>query len=221
MIGMTRCRLIVLALVVLLGWGAAGGQAQEWRPAQAPLMTRWASQVDPSNPLPEYPRPQLVRKDWLNLNGIWQFEPGAKEDPLPTGKTLSGEILVPFPVESALSGVKQQHDRAWYRRAFTVPSAWNGKRIMLNCDAIDWESEVFVNGRSVDVHKGGYDPFRYNRSKRRRNWVNSCRFCVRTRRVSMCGDFVLDTSAREAPKPAGRLTMNSPPLLLAVLLTRH
>ena len=113
-------------------------------------------------PLPEYPRPQLVRSDWLNLNGIWQYKSGAEGDEAPIGKTLPGEIVVPYPVESALSGVMEHHDRLWYRRAFTVPSEWNNRRVRINFGAVDYESEIFVNGRSVGVHTGGYVPFSYD-----------------------------------------------------------
>ncbi len=133
-----------------------------WTPKQAPIMTRWAKDVDPAKPLPDYPRPQMVRADWLNLNGVWEYQPGAEGDAPPTGKKLGSEILVPFPVESALSGVMEHHDRLWYRRMFTVPAAWNGKRTLLHFGAVDFESEVFVNGKSVGIHKGGYLPFSYD-----------------------------------------------------------
>lgn len=125
-------------------------------------MTDWAQLVDTNAPWPEYPRPQMVRPDWLNLNGIWQFQPGAANDIVPTNQTLSGEILVPFPMESALSGVMQHHPRSWYRRTFVVPPEWNGRRILLHLDAVDWESEVFINGVSVGIHRGGYDPITYD-----------------------------------------------------------
>ena len=124
-------------------------------------MTQWAAKVDPAHPLPEYPRPQLVRKDWLNLNGIWEYQPGAAADALPTGK-LKSEILVPYPVESALSGVMEHHQRLWYRRTFEVPADWKGRNVILHFGAVDFESEVFVNGKSVGVHRGGYDPFSYD-----------------------------------------------------------
>jgi len=136
--------------------------ASAWEPKTAPLMTEWAKQVDPANTLPEYPRPQLVRSEWLNLNGLWQFQAGAAGDAVPVNQTLSGEILVPFPMESALSGVKEYHERSWYRRTFTVPEKWSGQHIVLHLDAVDWESEVFINGKSVGVHKGGYDAISYD-----------------------------------------------------------
>lgn len=136
--------------------------ATAWAPKQGPLMTSWAGKVDPNNTLPEYPRPQLVRADWLNLNGIWQFQSGVEKDSVPEGKTLSGEILVPFTMESALSGVMDHSDRIWYRRMFTVPSAWKGRRVLIHFGAVDFESEVYINGKSIGIHKGGYDAFSYD-----------------------------------------------------------
>ena len=133
-----------------------------WQMKQAKLMTDWAQQVDPAHPLPEYPRPQMVRSNWLNLNGIWQFQAGGEGDAVPVNQNLSREILVPFPMESALSGVMEHHERSWYRRTFSVPANWSGQRILLHLDAVDWESEVFINGQSVGVHKGGYDPITYD-----------------------------------------------------------
>jgi len=141
---------------------AAVQLADGWATKKAPLMTKWAAQVDPAHPLPEYPRPQLVRKDWLNLNGIWEYQPGAAADAVPAGTKLASEILVPYPVESALSGVMEHHDRLWYRRTFPVPADWNGRNVILHFGAVDFESEVYVNGKSVGVHRGGYDPFSYD-----------------------------------------------------------
>jgi autotransporter-associated beta strand protein len=133
-----------------------------WQPKQAPLMTDWAQQVNPTNVLPEYPRPQMVRSNWMNLNGVWQFQPGATNDPVPAGQNLSSVILVPFPMESALSGVMQYSPFSWYRRTFTVPPSWSGQRILLHFDAVDWRSQIYVNGQSVGIHTGGYDPFSYD-----------------------------------------------------------
>ncbi len=152
-------RRIVCALFVG-GLGLAGvGDIQAWSPKTAPLMTRWAAQVDPTHPLPEYPRPQMVRKDWLNLNGVWEYQPGGEKDAVPTGQRLASEILVPFPVESALSGVMEHYERLWYRRMFAVPPSWDGRRILLHFGAVDYECEVFLNGKSAGLHRGGYDPF--------------------------------------------------------------
>src|SRR5438445_6075747 len=102
-------------------------RAAEWKPAAGPLMTRWAKDVTPDKVLPEYPRPQMVRKDWQNLNGLWQLAFGKEGEEPPIGKNLSEQILVPFPVESALSGVMKHADRLWYRRTFAVPKDWKDK----------------------------------------------------------------------------------------------
>jgi len=133
-----------------------------WTMKKSPLMTRWAAKVDPEHPLAEYPRPQLVRGSWLNLNGVWEYQSGAEGDAVPVGKKLSGEILVPFPVESALSGVMEHHDRLWYRRSFEVPANWAGQEVILNFGAVDYQTEVFVNGKRVGAHEGGYDPFSFD-----------------------------------------------------------
>lgn len=126
------------------------------------LRTQWADQVGPHNALPEYPRPQLTRTDWRNLNGSWQFAAATAGEQPPVGKNLAERILVPYPVESQLSGLERHEDRMWYRRTFTVPADWkvgSGKRLMLNFGAVDWRAEVYVNGTKVTEHQGGYDKF--------------------------------------------------------------
>ena len=114
-------------------------------------MTRWAKDVTPENVHAEYPRPQLVRKEWKNLNGLWQFAPGDEVKDAPHGKDLSGQILVPFPMESALSGVGKHHDKSWYRRTFDVPKEWRDgqKRVLLHFGAVDYDSIVWVNGKEL------------------------------------------------------------------------
>jgi beta-galactosidase/beta-glucuronidase len=134
--------------------------AAEWQPAKGPLMTRWAKDVSPKNAHPEYPRPQMVRKDWQNLNGLWDYAVTAKDAPQPA--KWDGQILVPFPIESALSGVMKrvyETNQLWYRRAFTIPRGWKGRHVLLNFGAVDWEAKVLVNGREVGSHRGGYDGF--------------------------------------------------------------
>ena len=133
-----------------------------YRPGNAPLFTRWASQVSPENSLPDYPRPQLVRSQWLNLNGMWGFQSATVDEHPPFGKTLSDKILVPFPPESALSGVMKHIDRAWYRREIEIPSVWEQQRIMLHFGAVDWESVVYINGHHLGTHQGGYEPFSFD-----------------------------------------------------------
>jgi len=104
----------------------------------------------------------MVRSNWLNLNGLWQFQAGATNDSVPTNQNLSGAILVPYPMESALSGVATYSTFSWYRRTFVVPPAWSSQRVLLHLDAVDWQSQVYVNGQSVGIHKGGYDPITYD-----------------------------------------------------------
>jgi len=123
-------------------------------------MTDWAGTVDPAAPLPEYPRPQMVRPDWRNLNGLWDYAVTAREGSQPDA--FDGEILVPFAIETALSGVKRPllpDQRLWYRRSFTIPEAWSSQRILLHFEAVDWQCVCFVNGERLGEHTGGYVPF--------------------------------------------------------------
>jgi hypothetical protein len=152
--------LLLLAALAIPNPAAAADQpAAGWSPAKGPLMTRWARDVTPENVHPEYPRPQMTRADWLNLNGLWQLEIGKAGDAPPSNKDLPLRILVPFPVESALSGVMKRAERLWYRRTFRVPEKWQGKRLLLHFQAVDWESAVYVNGKPLGEHRGGYDAF--------------------------------------------------------------
>lgn len=131
-----------------------------WQPVSGNLLTRWAKDVTPENAWREYPRPQLVRPEWQNLNGLWEYAITPKDRADFPG--AQGQILVPFPIESALSGVKRPLDpdeRLWYRRTFRVLPAWQGKRHLLHFGAVDWESEVRINGQVVGTHRGGYLPF--------------------------------------------------------------
>ena len=127
--------------------------AAEWKPADGPLKTRWAKDVSPEKVLPEYPRPQLVRKDWLNLNGLWDIK---------LGDGTETKILVPFAIESALSGVMKHVDRVTYRRSFEIPKGWSGQQVLLHFGAVDWETKVSLNGKELGVHRGGYDAFSFN-----------------------------------------------------------
>jgi hypothetical protein len=153
---------ILLAVGLLFGSGSRPAGAAEWQPAKGPLMTRWANAVTPGTTHLEYPRPQFVRKDWLNLNGLWQLAFAKETDAVPVGKELSERILVPFPVESALSGVMKPAERLWYRRTFDVPKEWTGRRVLLHFGAVDWEATVYVNGKNLGTHRGGYDAFDFD-----------------------------------------------------------
>jgi len=134
-----------------------------WAPVQGHIMTRWAAEIRPDLALPEYPRPQMVREAWLNLNGLWSYAITDKAAAKP--ERWDGQILVPFAVESALSGVGKPVGTAkalWYRRTIKVPRAWRDGRTLLHFGAVDWECTVWVNGREMGTHRGGYDPFTYD-----------------------------------------------------------
>ena len=136
--------------------------AQEWAPVGENIRTTWADQLDPANPLPAYPRPQMVRQDWMNLNGLWNY---AITDASAESFDVQGKILVPFAVESSLSGVGKRVSKGealWYEREFTVPKKWKGRNVLLHFGAVDWQAEVYVNGVLVGEHKGGYDPFSFD-----------------------------------------------------------
>jgi len=136
--------------------------ASAWEPKTPPLTTPWTAEVGPDNALPEYPRPQLARPRWLNLNGVWQFASAAVAEPAPTGRDLDERILVPYPVESALSGIMRAEERMWYRRLFQIPAGWRigaGERLILHLGAVDYDAKVWVNGELVATHRGGYASF--------------------------------------------------------------
>ncbi|UCD76195.1 MAG: hypothetical protein JSV91_04585 [Phycisphaerales bacterium] len=150
---------MMMSLSTLALAGHAGAQLEA---KQAPIMTRWAEQVTPDNVHAEYPRPQMVREEWMNLNGVWELAFAEADDRLPVGRTLPQRILVPFPVESALSGVMERAERLWYRRTFQIPENWQGKRILLHFGAVDWEAKVWINGQKAGEHRGGYDAFTFD-----------------------------------------------------------
>lgn len=136
--------------------------AGQWRAAPAPLFTTWGKAVRPDQVWPEYPRPHLQRDDWYNLNGLWDLW---ILDSQTDQNYFTGKILVPFPVESALSGVAKKvepHHILQYSRKFRIPASWQSKRILLHFGAVDYEAEVLVNGNKVGWHRGGYDPFYFD-----------------------------------------------------------
>jgi len=162
---MKRTAVIVASILVASGVIAAckTEPAAAWKPAGDRIMTRWAAEVGPENALPEYPRPQLVRGDWLNLNGLWDYAIVAKDAGRPS--EWDGKILVPFAAESALSGVGRPvgaEKALWYRRTIAVPKMWRKGRVLLHFGAVDWESTLWINGREAGTHRGGYDPFTYD-----------------------------------------------------------
>lgn len=161
--------MLKLIRALALAAGIAAAPAAEAQQAPAPradsvytgaIMTRWGREVTPDNAWRSYPRPQLQREAWQNLNGLWDYAIAKAGAPQP--QRMDGQILVPFPVESRLSGVARKvtpGDRIWYRRSFTVPAGWAGQHVMLNFGGVDHAAIVWVNGVPVGAHKGGFDAF--------------------------------------------------------------
>ena len=134
----------------------------QYAPAGDSLKTRWAAEVTPENVWQEYPRPQMTRPDWVNLNGLWDYAIRPKGQWI---DKYDGKILVPFCIESSLSGVQKyvgKDNQLWYQREFEVPSKWNGKRVLLHFGAVDWDCDVWVNDIKVGSHTGGYTPFTFD-----------------------------------------------------------
>lgn len=153
-------RPIFLFLFILIFNVAAFAQ---WSPAGDKIKTQWGEQIDPNNVLPEYPRPIMERPQWMNLNGCWDYAivPKGMEAPA----VYDGKILVPFAVESSLSGVGKRvggEKEVWYNRIFNVPEKWNGMNVLLHFGAVDWKTDVWVNDIKVGEHAGGYTPFSFN-----------------------------------------------------------
>ena len=152
----------IVALMLLLGLAVQPSAA--WQPVNNTLPTRWDKDVSPTNALPDYPRPQMTRARWQSLNGLWDYGFTASDATAPPA-AYDGQILVPYPMESALSGVHKAtapDQRLWYRRTFTVPAGWKGQQVLLHFGAVNWDSTVSVNGRLLGEHKGGYDGFDYD-----------------------------------------------------------
>lgn len=135
----------------------------QWKPAGDKIKTKWAETIDPNNVLPEYPRPIMERSDWTNLNGLWEYSilPVGEKEP----QSFDGKILVPFAVESSLSGVQKELNKdkeLWYKRTFTVPSSWKDKSVLLHFGAVDWKTEIYLNDIKIGSHTGGYTPFSFD-----------------------------------------------------------
>lgn len=150
-------------LTILFVLALCSSTFAQWKPAGNKIKTSWGEQLDPKNVLPEYPRPIMERNDWKNLNGLWKYAITPKGTPAPAA--YQGDILVPFAVESSLSGVGKminEKEELWYQRTFDVPSAWRGKQILLHFGAVDWKAEVWVNDVKVGEHTGGFTPFYFD-----------------------------------------------------------
>ena len=151
------------SIIIFFSYAASHAQNITYSPPEFRLTTPWSYGVNPDNPRPEYPRPSMVRAAWKSLNGRWHFEKTKKDSPEPP--YLTKEIIVPFPVESALSGVQVKvtpEDRMWYKRTFFVPESWSGRFVLLHIEACDWETTVYINGKEIGMHRGGYDPFTFD-----------------------------------------------------------
>jgi beta-galactosidase/beta-glucuronidase len=158
-----------LLFALVLASTASLTGAQQARPAApgrvytSDQVTRWGKAVTPDNAWRSYPRPQMKRSAWLNLNGLWDYAIRPKAAPRPSA--MDGRILVPFALESRLSGVARPvtpNDRIWYRRSFAVPAAWRGQRVRLHFGAVDYEAHVSINGSMVGSHRGGSDTFAFD-----------------------------------------------------------
>lgn len=135
----------------------------QWSPQGDKIKTKWTAEIDVDNVLPDYPRPIMVRDAWQNLNGLWEYTICETNEDEPN--RYNGHILVPFAIESSLSGVMKPLDskhELWYKRTFTIPESWNGKTILLHFGAVDWKAVVFLNGIRIGMHTGGYTPFHFD-----------------------------------------------------------
>jgi len=180
----------------LIFFWQCGQKEYDWKICENPILTEWALKVNPLKPWPEYPRPDMVRKEWINLNGLWDYAltpKGTKPE------NWDGKILVPFPLESALSGVKRRisgNENLWYRNTFSLPGKWKNKKILLNFEASDWETMVWIDGKEAGLHKGGYDPFSFEISGLLNNGA--------THEILVC---VWDPTS-DGPQPRGKQVNN-------------
>ncbi len=148
-----------VALVAALAWVPGARATTPYTLITPPLRTPWTDAVSTVTPLPDYPRPELQRQRWMNLNGEWQYEVAQPGQSLPVGRALAQTILVPFPVEAPLSGIGRQDYSGWYRRTFAIPHDWRSDHVLLNFGAVSYLATVWVNGRLAGRHLGDYDAF--------------------------------------------------------------
>jgi hypothetical protein len=153
---------VSVLVILILSVSCTHNKEISWKLAENPILTKWATDVDPLKPWLQYPRPDMVRNAWENLNGLWDYaitQKGVKPE------KWDGSILVPYPVESAISGVRKkvsEKENLWYKRSFNIPNVWNKKHILLNFEACDWETVVWIDGKEIGTHRGGYDPFSFD-----------------------------------------------------------
>ena len=138
----------------------------KWCPAGNKIKTKWGKNLDPKKVWQEYPRPQLERKQWLNLNGIWSYSITDVNSQKPDN--FDGEILVPFSIESSLSGVMKSLNEKqilWYYKEFEIPDNWKDKNIIIHFNAVDWICELYINDNKIGEHSGGYSEFSFDITK--------------------------------------------------------
>jgi beta-galactosidase/beta-glucuronidase len=152
-----------LLLIISIALTCSNSVESQWKPAGDRIMTEWAANVQPESVLDAYPRPLMERSEWKNLNGLWSYSISPRH--LPRPEVHEGQILVPFPVESSLSGVGKtvgEENVLWYEREFSVPSEWRNRDILLHFGAVDWHSELWINDIKIGSNTGGYTPFYFN-----------------------------------------------------------
>ena len=161
---------LIILLVVFLNCSYLSAQ---WKPAGERIKTEWATKIDVENVLPEYPRPIMERPDWMNLNGLWNYAIAPVGQAAP--QKYDGQILVPFAIESSLSGVGKRLGKdndLWYQRKFSVPSKWKGERVLLHFGAVDWKADIWVNQIKIGQHTGGFTPFSFDITPALKNGEN-------------------------------------------------
>ena len=147
---------IILNLFIIFLTLSLEVNAQNWKPAGDKIKTDWAKDVSPNFNPPQYPRPILERGTWLNLDGLWDYAIVARGSAMPA--QFDGKILVPYPIESSLSGVQRtvgEANELWYNRNFEVPKFWKSKKVLLHFGAVDWKTDIWINNIKIATHKGG------------------------------------------------------------------
>ena len=153
----------MLAGLFLLAFTACQEQQTAWSPAGDNIKTPWAEQLNPGNVHAEYPRPRMIRAEWQSLNGLWDYSITPAQ--AVSSELSDGTILVPFCIESSLSGVGRTlaaDEALWYHKSFLIPRNWKGKQVLLHFGAVDWKAEVSLNGHALGTHTGGYTSFSFD-----------------------------------------------------------
>ncbi len=197
---MKKMMLLAVVLLAAAGCGKKAADQGDWAPVDIPIRTSWSAEVSPANVHPEYPRPQLVREKWASLNGLWDYAVVEADAPQP--KEWDGQILVPFCIESSLSGVGWRvsaEEALWYSTTFKVPSDWKKQRVMLNFGAVDWAADVYVNDQLAGHHTGGYTAFSFDVTPYLKGRGRQ-RLTVKVQDATNCGE---QPSGKQVTNPSG------------------